>query len=178
MLGVVSLLDEENSSFIRGLWEELTREFGFSAMTADSSPHVSFHVAEQYDRAKVEERAKSLARSLPPFATKTAGIGVFPGAEQVVFLPVVRTPRLTVVHRAVLDEIKGLHSGDAGLYTPDEWVPHVTLGRWEASKNVAGDAVRYLVGRDLVRDLLIDNIALLEEGNETRHLHFVYKLTS
>lgn len=178
MLGVVALLDEQSSSFIRNLWEALSREFGPGGMTAGSAPHVSFHVAEQYNVAGLEARVKSLARSLPPFTTKTAGIGVFPGAEHVIHLPVVRTARLTVVHRVITDEIQGEFSGGNDFYLPDCWVPHVTLGRWPAEREVAAGAVRFLASRDLDRVLALDNLALLEEGAETRSVHFVHRLSS
>lgn len=177
MLGVVSLLDEETSSFVRSLWEDLRREFGFSGMAADSSPHLSFHVAEHYDMAKVEAQVKSIARSTPPFASKTTGIGVFHGAEDVVFLPVVRRPRLTVVQRVIHDELKQHSDGALDFYAPDAWMPHVTLGRWDAAKAVVGDVVRFLTSRDLDRELPLDNFAMLEDGGETRRVHFVHRLT-
>jgi len=177
MLGVVSLLDEETSSFIRSLWEDLGREFGSSGMPSDASPHLSFHVAEHYDLKKAEAQVKSLARSLPPFASKTTGIGVFHGAEHVVFLPVIRHARLTVVQRAIADELKPICGGALDFYNPDAWMPHITVGRWDAAQGNLGDVVRYLSTRELDRALPFDNLAMAEDGGEIRKIHFQYRLT-
>src|SRR5690606_23454321 len=107
-----------------------------------------------------------LANSMPPVASETTGLGLVCGEEQVVYLPVVRTPRLTLTQRTVRDEVRVLCSGEQEFYHPNLWVPHITLGRWEASKNVAGDVVRYLSNRELVRPIPLNNIAVLEEQGE------------
>jgi 2'-5' RNA ligase len=176
MVGVVSLLDEENSTFIRELWAGLTKEFGFSGTHADSSPHVSFHVAAEYDMDAVDARLQSLAKSIPPFEAQTNGIGIFPGDEIVVHLPVIRQPRLTVMQRAVFDEIRHCARGDEHYYRPDQWVPHITLGRWDRSADVVADVVRYLASRELDRSFPVDNLSVIEETGETRRVVCRYPL--
>ncbi len=176
MLGVVALLDEETSTFVRGLWTALTREFGFSGTHADSSPHVSFHAAEEYELEQVEQRLRSLGHSIPPLETHTNGLGMFFGDTHVLYLPVVRPPRLTVLQRAVFEEVRGHAKGDHGLYRPDTWVPHITLGQWEAGKDVVPDAIRFLSGEKLTFSFSIDNLSLAEETGEQRRVISTHRL--
>ncbi len=172
MLGVVSLLDEANSTFVRELSQGLASEFGIAGIDADASPHVSFHVAESYEIDDVEKRLRSLARSVPPVETRTAGAGIFFGEEHVLYLTVVRNPRLTVLQRTVYDEVRHHATGEHLSYHPFEWVPHITLGRWPAGQDVTGDVMRYLAGRadTLRRELVLDNLSVIEERGETRRV--------
>lgn len=179
MIGIVALFDEENSSYIRGLWTSITQEFGFSGTHADSSPHLSFHVADRYDLEATQTRLKSLVCSVPVLeAPTTNGIGVFAGEDQVVYLPVVRIPRLTVMQRAIFDEVHRHAEDENTYYRPETWVPHVTLGRWPAEQDVAADVVRFLLGKDLERDLRLDNLSMIEERGETRRVISTHKLTT
>lgn len=178
MLGVVSLLDEEHTTFVRRIWADLTREFGDNGTDASSSPHVSYHVADAYDLEKTEERLVSLARSIPQVDATTTGIGLFLGAEHVVYLPVVRQPRLTVMQRAVFNEVRDHAEGQHASYRPESWVPHITLGRWAADRDVAPDAIRFLLGREaeLALAFTVDNLSIIEETGEDRRVVCSHKL--
>ncbi|MDZ7728585.1 MAG: 2'-5' RNA ligase family protein [Dehalococcoidia bacterium] len=179
MPGVVSLLDEENSQYVRGLWEALRGEFGFSGLYPESAPHISYHVADSYDVEALEASVKTLARSMPPFDVVTNGLGVFASDdEHIVYLPVVRHPRLTVVQRTVFDEVDRHATGDTARYRPVDWVPHITLGRWDAAKNVVPDAVRFLLGHELRRSIAINNLSALEEQGEAHRTLFCYELSA
>lgn len=179
MPGVVSLLDEETSQYVRSLWEVISAEFGFSGLYPESSPHISYHVADSYTMEALEKSVTTLARSLPPFDVTTNGLGIFTTDEEhILYLPVVRRPRLTVVQRTVFDEVDRHGQGDTTRYQPDNWMPHITLGRWEAARNIAPDAARLLIERDLRRSISLTGLSALEEQGESHRMLFSYEFSA
>lgn len=181
MVGVVTLLDDECSAVVRSLWESLAREFGPGGMFPDSVPHLSLHVAESYDLAEVYKRVKSLASSNPPFTIKTAGLGLFFGESLVVHLPVVRSPRLTVLQRTTYDEVKVHAQGDTSLYHPNSWAPHITLGMWPSDSAKAGAIVDFIVAQgagQLALESRVDSLGVIEDDGESRTVHFTHKFAS
>src|SRR5690606_22120468 len=117
MPGVVVLLDEERAARVQELASGLSRFGGTPATTG--FPHVTLHAADSYDMERVQRGVTSLARSLPPFELSTAGAGIFPGEPSYVYLTVVRRPRLTVVQRAVYEEICRFAAEGDRVWEPD-----------------------------------------------------------
>lgn len=178
MRGIVSLLDQESTDFVRGLWAAIANEFGPGASPPGFVPHVSLHVAEDYKLEETEARVRSLALSIPPLETVTTGVGVFTGDEHIVYLPVVRTPRLTVLQRAVVAEAAVFATQPIDVFDPDRWVPHITLGRWDAAADTAANVVRFLLDKAHTRPLALDNLALLADEGEGHATLFRHQLES
>jgi 2'-5' RNA ligase len=98
MHGVVSLLDSTHYEQVERLWAELEARFGVRGVYMTPYPHVSYHVAAAYDLARLEPILRALAGETAPFRVRTAGLGVFTGAQPVLYLPVVRTVPLSHLH--------------------------------------------------------------------------------
>lgn len=159
MRGVVVLVDDEHRDSVQRMAEALS-EFGGNPATV-GLPHVTLHAAEDYDVEPIKSRIVSLGRSFPPFEIVTTGVGVFPGSPTYVYLSVVRSPRLTVVQRAVVDEISNFCQGAESVWAPARWMPHITLATFPEGTPV-GAAVDALLGEDTAFSFTADSLALLE----------------
>src|ERR1700690_1106703 len=101
MQGIVSLLDGEARDRIEQLWEELRRDFGVRGIHSKRFPHFSYHVADEYDLAKLRPELEQLAGAMRQFLARASGIGIFTRKEPVIYLPVVRSNELQNIHSGV-----------------------------------------------------------------------------
>src|SRR5947209_3113944 len=124
MQGVVSLLDDRHYARVQAIWEELGQKFNVRGMYVTPYPHFSLQVAEQYEEEACESYLRSLAARTRPFRVRTAGLGIFTVANPILYIPVVRSPRLSELHRELWCNIKQRTPGAvAHYYHPDEWSP-------------------------------------------------------
>lgn len=166
MKGVVALLNEVHREQVQAAADEL-RRFGWEPATV-GMPHLTLHAAPSYDMEKIARAVKSLGRSLPAFEAATTGIGLFRGETRYLYLPVIRSPRLTVVQRAVIEEVARHSEGSEPYWDPDRWMPHITLAT-ASSDQPAGPAVDYLLTCDLNFTFPIDALSLVE-GEPDAHV--------
>jgi len=170
--GVVSPLDDEHAGRMQALWQALRQEFGTEGLHPSPLPHLTYHAAERYDMERLEAAVKSLARSLPPFDIATNGIGVFTGERRIVYLPVVRHSRLTVLQRAVAEQVSRLGEGASEVWAPDNWVPHLSVAALPPEDGRLGTMVEWLCGQDLGWTIPIGRLAIGEDTGEGQRFTF------
>jgi 2'-5' RNA ligase len=102
----------------------------------------------------------------PHYTVLTAGLGIFTGPLPVVYLAIVRDPILTAFHQRVWPALETASTRPSPLYTPEQWVPHITLAQWDITPDTLPALVRQLSDRALQRELVLQNLALLySSGN-------------
>jgi hypothetical protein len=94
--GIVSLLDAASERATRALWAELDARYGLREVTQRVPwPHYSYHVAEDYALAHLEEPLRRVAAQTEPFAATITGLGAFEATEPVLYLAANATLRWT-----------------------------------------------------------------------------------
>ncbi len=162
MAAIAAPLDEVHAAKVSELWDLLERELGLTQAAAISPvPHFSFQSARDYDLALLADVVEKIASAARPLRVHTAGVGVFPGAAPVVYIPVVRSPELTRLQVALWSA--GAVATDKPLpeYHPAAWIPHVTLAQGDVSSRTVGAAIQLLNERDLTWDLAVDSLAII-----------------
>lgn len=176
MPGVVSLVDGAAGELVYGLWERLTRELGIAAAPPGAMPHITYHVAEEYGEAAISV-IDALATRFAPFTVGVTGPGLFSGGPLVLYLAVVRGPRLTALQEAVRDGLTPLSRGPGVYWEAERWAPHITLAMEGLTAELAGRAVALLGGMDLAIPVDITNVALLDERSGRHELVLRQALT-
>jgi 2'-5' RNA ligase len=168
MQGVVTLLDDRHYARVQAIWEELEQKFGVRGMFVMQYPHFSYQVAEAYDELACESRLKELAARTRPFRVRTAGLGVFTVASPVLYVPLVRTPQLSELHRDIWDGVgHPTLSPVTHYYHPDEWAPHVTLAQGDIDPDRLAEIVRLLSRRNFHWEITVSNLAIIyDTGRE------------
>jgi 2'-5' RNA ligase len=159
---VVSLLDREHCRLVEELWRRLRDRFGLRGVDRAPFPHVTYVVAESGDRAMLESRLASLAGSRHSFTLLATGLGVFPGDDPVLYVPVVRSASLSSIHSAI--EAAHADGGGAVLehYRSDRWLPHITLAWGDVDADILAAAVGELAGTPIDWPVSIDNLTLVD----------------
>ena len=89
--------------------------------------HISWIVSQQMDVLKVEKTLKSIASVQSQISVSSAGLGIFSSEKPVVTLQLVRNPSLSRLHAKVWTQCHKDMENSKPYYSPDFWMPHVTL---------------------------------------------------
>jgi len=172
MDAIVALLDEATNRDFESLWEEL-RSVGLNHVADQVAiPHVSFHVAEEYDQARAEASLLEFARSHAPFQISTAGLGIFTGNHRTLYTSVVRTDTLAAYQRALWPILDRASSGVVQYYHPEQWMPHITLAQGDVTAESLAAAVKRFAMRAFVWRSQVDTIAWISDTNGVHECKF------
>jgi 2'-5' RNA ligase len=175
MHGIVSLLDEPHTRRVEALWAELKEEFGAQKVFVTPFPHFSYQVAKAYDLEQLSRLMEQIVCDLAPFRVRTTGLGLFTHPSPVLYLPVVRSPKLSELHSEVFRAGSRAGSGVQSYYAPDRWMPHVTLGHGDLNAENLARILPAFHRRDFNWDIVIDNLALIYDTGARQELRGVFR---
>ena len=178
MDGIVSFLDSKHNQLIEELWAELEREFSVQGVYITPYPHFSYHVAQAYDIDKIEPVLQRITSNITTFNVKTSGLGVFTGTSPVLYIPVVRSLELTQLHEELWQEISPVSSGVQEYYNPDQWMPHITIGFGDISKDKLLQMIPLLAERDFNWEITVNNIALIYDTGTKQEMKSRFDITN
>lgn len=161
MHGIVSLLDNDHNQLVEELWADLEREFSVHGVYVTPYPHFSYQVAQDYDVDKIEPVLQRITSNITTFKVRTSGLSVFTGASPVLYIPVVRSLELTQLHEEIWQEVSTTSSGVQQYYHPDQWMPHITIGFGDISKDNLSQIIPFLAERNFTWEITVNNIALI-----------------
>lgn len=168
MDGIVSLLAEPFYEQVAQLWAELERRFGLRGIYRTPYPHFSYHVATHYDWDGLTAVLQTLVQETAVLPITMTGLGVFTGAEPVLYMPVVRTAVLSQLHERVWMAVEPVSSGTQAYYSPDNWLPHITLAQHDLTPENLPVVTQWLNSQSLTWQMAVDNVSLiaLREGKQ------------
>ncbi len=163
MYGVVSLLDPYHEGMVKDLWTEFKTRFGVAGVSQQPVPHYSYHVASDYDLERLREVLAVVARELTPFTVRTSGLGIFTGANPVLFVPVLPAEPISGINRHLWSALEGVGESVSPYYHPEAWQPHITLGNRDIDHAMLTRIISLISDRDFSWTIPIDNLAVIGE---------------
>lgn len=163
MHGVVSLLPQPYYKEVEYIWNELEKEVGLTGVKVTPYPHFSWQIAESYDMTKLTGVFKDIAASTKPFEVKTTGIGLFTGSSPVIFIPVVKDIQLLKLHYSIWEKLKQIGENLSDYYSPQLWVPHISLAFGDVTKENIGTVLEKLSFMNFNWNFEVDNISFIHE---------------
>ena len=158
---VASLLDADHEVAVRRIWDRLAVHGRETDLWVTPIPHVTYHVAEAYQDNMVENLSL-VAGETCPFRIHTAGLGMFPGENPVIYLPVVRSEAVDHVHGRIWDSMEQTADGVNQLYSPPFWVPHITIGQVHGSRAATVDTLMAVVSDLSPWEINLTELAVIE----------------
>ena len=175
MEGIVSLLDDEHYRLTKGLWAELDSMFGLQGIYVTPFPHFSYHVAQRYDKGRLEPILRRIAQRTEVLRVQVSGLGIFTGSLPVLYLPIVRSRELTGFHATVWQQTTGTASGTVDYYRPEAWLPHITLALGDIHKDNLPEVIRLLSERPLHWHIAINNLSFIEDTGKEQKVRFRFE---
>ena len=160
MPGVIFLLDEVNHARVEALWDQMEREFGVARGYPGAMPHFTIHLAAEYGLDATRAIVGEVARTQRPFAVPTSGLGVFTGEMPILYIPVIRTRTLDDLHSRLYQELAPHCSGHFPYYSPESWMPHITIGQVNLAPQVLPALLEWLAHQPLSWQLEAATLAI------------------
>lgn len=160
MHGLISLLDKTHEALVHQIWQELEESCGTTGVLVTPFPHFSWLVASDFDWPALEKALQEISGSILPFTVRTTGLAMFTGQSPVIYVPVVRTGELSHIHEMLWDEIRPLGMDVSPIYSPEFWMPHITLGIGDVTSENLPCLIQLLSSRSFSWEIKIDNISI------------------
>lgn len=160
---IASILNGEAYAATIAIWDDLERRHGLRAARNALYPHITFVFGEcAGESVTLASELAAAAAAIAPLDVLIDGVGSFEGPSPVLFLRVLRDERLSNAHAVVAAAARR-----AGLlvrehYTPEAWVPHVTIGFRDVTPAQLPALRAELAARPTRYDGRLDSVSLVE----------------
>jgi len=161
---IVALLDAEHDRFIRTLWREMESEFGITIPFENPLPHMTHLVFGDIKQKPLQEALERFAEDESPYTIRTAGIGIFTGKRNAVYVSAVRTPNLSAIQTSLISAVASSVDDLAETHLINNWMPHITLAMGLSGENgdLLGAIVKRLAHRNFAWEFKVTRLGLLE----------------
>jgi 2'-5' RNA ligase len=160
-LGVVSVLEGEAYAETKRMWRLFEEKYYSTAIQNFPHPHLSFQGGISKNLKTIDSELQNLSHEINPFPVTIRGIETFEKPERVIFLSVKRTKILRGIHKKI-DALLQTHcSWTFPYYTPQNWIPHVTLIQRDITPSDFRNAIRELENYRPQYELTLRNICLV-----------------
>lgn len=156
------LLHEPAAGTVRRWWDRLETVLGIRGVRRVPFPHVTLFGFEGVPQTQVQDLLEACCEDLPPLRLNAAGLGIFLKPQPVLYLPVIRAPRLDLLHRTLWEGVANLQGHLFPLYGPDRWMPHLTLAQFDLRPQHLLEAVALLAEEDLSLPFEVRNLTLFD----------------
>lgn len=163
MHSAIALFDVESTSQVERLWEMLASELQLDGVQRTPIPHLSWDVFLDANEHGLEDALERRAGGMAPLTLELNGLGVFPGADPVLYLNVLKTSQLLELHGSLHGDLSRVVQGRSPLYSPDRWAPHVTLAAHDGDARRMCMGIVKLLERDLPDQLRVDALGWIEQ---------------
>ncbi len=166
MIAITSLLDAFNTERVIEITGLIEEKFGISGVKMTPYPHLTLLTAEIADKDELLEYLEQVCLETPPFKVRTTGLGIFPGENPVIYIPVLRTPPLNQLHARLHRDISEM-SVEMGIhYSPNTWLPHISLALGDTSRNLVGPILNFLDTYNFNWEITLDNLTILQKRGD------------
>jgi len=173
MQAVATLLDRNADDQTQEMWQALEKACGISGVKIPKDPHFSWFVAEKFDEARLKARVAELVHELTCFEINANGVGLFTGERPILYIPIVKTRQLLETHERIWDLLAPLGENRSEVYSPDSWIPHITIASDESSLSSFGCILDALFHQQLTMTIPVNNISLIYSDELSAGINFV-----
>jgi 2'-5' RNA ligase len=166
MLARTSLLSPHYAARINRIIKSLETEFGLDDVQATPEPHITYQLAGVRKLSALHSVLRDIASSTEPFAVHTTGLGVFPGPNPTIYIPVLRTNELNRLHQRIRAATAPLCLRTDKFSGPECWLPHISLALHDTTPELLGPVLQYLNQQTFNLKLTLDNIAILRQQGD------------
>jgi 2'-5' RNA ligase len=157
MYSIASILNVDGQE----LWHELEKRCQINGIKRSDIPHFSWQTAESYDFDPLRLELANICQNERPFRFHTSGLGIFPGERKILFLIIAKDRELMEMHERIWENTILYAKQPNMLYSPDNWVPHISLNLNALDDNAYRCAIDELTARPLSYEFTVSQMGLL-----------------
>lgn len=175
--GVLTLLDAPHTQQIETLWQEMTTALGQHPEPLAPFAHFTIHGAQHYDLTALHHALLSAAMHTAPFTITTSGLGIFTGPKPVLYISVVKSPQLIAFHERIWTIADQYAHGASAYYSPNNWMPHITLAHSGLNPNDLPKLIALLQNRNFQWEIEVNNLAFTDTKEGQPHAFPKYTMS-
>jgi 2'-5' RNA ligase len=162
MATLALLLHEPAARKVRDWWDLLEAQLGIRGVRKVPFPHVTLFGCEGIDHPSIQEVLDELCFRTPPLELRSIGLGLFARPMPVIYAPVIRNQALSELHQELWEAVGRLGGSRFRLYSPEQWIPHMTLAQFDLTRENQLEALRLLLEEDLELSFEVRNLTLFD----------------
>lgn len=139
--------------------------------------HISWIISQQMDVLKVEKTLKTISSTQSPMLISSGGLGIFSGEKPVVTLQLVRNSSLNILHNKVWTKCHKDMENSKPYYSPDFWMPHVTLLHDEFTTLDYSEFLMSCIYSPIQLDIPLTNLAIMYQDGQNAGVLSRYNFT-
>jgi 2'-5' RNA ligase len=161
MFAIASLFDPLTDERTRKFWDILENNCGLSGIKLTPYPHFSWLSAQDLKWTPVRKKVRRITTKMSLFKVYTAGIGIFTGRLPIIYISLVKTEGLFSLHQRIWKRIYPDLVEPNGYYSPDRWIPHITIGYGDVNGQNLPCAIEGLLPLQMNFEIDINNISVI-----------------
>ena len=165
---VATIVKIQNEPVYTESLKRVEQAFTQAELTMPALLHFSWHVADSYCPDHIQEVLAKIAQDLSPIPAVSTGLGIFTSEQPVLYLPVCKTRSISKLHGRIWSQLGPLTISGNHLYSPENWMPHITLAYEAAEADKILKASTALLKEQLVLGFWIDHLALIFQNGAER----------
>lgn len=163
MIAITSLLDSVTSARVSEMTSKLESKFGLTGVNITPYPHLTALTAEVPDMEELKEYLELTCLETRKITVRTTGLGIFPGKNPVIFIPVLRTPPLNDLHSRLHRDIAEMSTEMGVYYNPNLWLPHITLALGDTTPELLGPVLNFLGENNFNWEITLNNLTIMQK---------------
>lgn len=162
MTVVALTLREPQALQVRGAWGCLEERLGLWGAQRSLFPHITLLGCEGVEGPRLQAILEDFSQSTAPFVLRTAGLGLFLKPKPILHAPVIRTPHFSDLHRRLWTSATALGGQLFDLYSPERWLPHLTLAMGDLTHSNLLEAIGILAELEAELTIEATNLTIFE----------------
>lgn len=153
-------LHEPAAGKVRQWWDILEKEVGVAGVRRVPFPHLTLFGFDGIEYPTIQRTLEDFSGNTAPLALHSVGLGMFLKPMPIIYTPVIRSPELSELHRSLWEMVSNLGGNMYGLYSPERWLPHMTLAQFDLTRDNHLQALKVLMDLDLQLEFEVRNLTL------------------
>lgn len=174
MQAIATLLRRTSSDqSAMSLWRMLQETCDLAGIKIPQDPHFSWMVAENFEDKAIEDVFANISKKQEEFEISTTGLGLFTGEKPILYIPIVKTEQLLLLHKEIWEQIFPLGVNQSNVYNPQKWIPHITVTSDELSITRLSCVLENIINLPISMRITVDNLALIYSEEESAGIKLV-----
>lgn len=158
---IAMLLHEPAATQVREWWGILQKDLHIAGVRAKVPfPHVTLLGCEGIEHPRIQAILTEYTHRIAPFSLRSLGLGLFLKPLPVLYTPIIRTPALSKLHQDLWIDVERLGGTMFKLYSPDHWIPHLTLAQGDLTTSNLREAFQALKEHHIALEFQVRNLTL------------------
>ena len=167
IVGVLSILEGSLKDEVLNLWERFEIQYDSKGVQTFDYPNISFQGGFCDDLDVLKSSLEKAVRMLKPYNIEIDGIGSFDIPTKVIYLKIVPTDELKVVHDMIKNIIVKCCKKVFEQYSPKFWIPHISIAMGDLTVEAFYQAKKDFKDFEFKRKQKISNINIVKVCNDT-----------